>query len=642
MTIEIRPDQSEITFEQFRDEWLHEFSEVELSPLEKGRRFAFKMVTQWLDLNEDDEDLVICDGSGDGGIDIAYLRRSEVDASSGNEQEGESVDGDIWYLFQSKYGAAFQGHETIYSEGRKIISTLVGENSALSESTSRVLGRLEIFRKQASERDRIVLVFATDSAMSESDRQALNDLRVLGKERIGGLIDVEDVSLKTIWEKTRDAATQPALSLRIKGSFVDPSSGLRVGTVSLIDLYEFLKGYREKTGNLDQLYERNVRQFLGGRRKINKGIAQTLQKKPEIFGLYNNGITIVVSDFSTRKDDDSCLLFDPYVVNGCQTTKTIWEELSQRLEAGGTGHNVTINDWRARAERGVVVTKIVKSDSASINEITRYTNSQNAVREQDFLALRKDFANWKNDMDSKYQVFLEIQRGGWDSQRAYQKAHPASKQYNEYANAFDLIKVYGAGWLREPGHAFGRSAPFLPGGSVFRQLTETEPIGADDLFAAYRLQKLSEQFNFGRKASEPSRRQTRFLYYFIVIELLRDVLIRGNHLHTSQGITEAFLDLLQESNQDALQLLLDAAIEVVDEYLSHESDDSVFKEIEFEGDLNAWIKLEAIGKGTDRTYHLNSLLQAHKAIFGRGIRGQPSPRSLVDQAITCRRSQHHD
>ena len=172
MTIEIRPDQSEITFEQFRDEWLHEFSEVELSPLEKGRRFAFKMVTQWLDLNEDDEDLVICDGSGDGGIDIAYLRRSEVDASSGNEQEGESVDGDIWYLFQSKYGAAFQGHETIYSEGRKIISTLVGENSALSESTSRVLGRLEIFRKQASERDRIVLVFATDSAMSESDRQA--------------------------------------------------------------------------------------------------------------------------------------------------------------------------------------------------------------------------------------------------------------------------------------------------------------------------------------------------------------------------------------------------------------------------------------------------------------------------------------
>ena len=137
------------------------------------------------------------------------------------------------------------------------------------------------------------------------------------------LFDVEDVSLNTIWE-TRPTATQPVFALPIKGNFVDPSSGLRVGTVPLTDLYDFLKSYRTKTGNLDQLYERNVRQFLGGRRKINRGIAQTLQNNPEIFGLYNNGITIVVSDFSTDRADDSCTLFDPYVVNGCQTTKTIW------------------------------------------------------------------------------------------------------------------------------------------------------------------------------------------------------------------------------------------------------------------------------------------------------------------------------
>ena len=639
MIPETMQEQIEVTFDQFREEWLQEFTEGEMAPLEKGRRFAFKMVTQWLDVNADDEDLVICDGSGDGGIDIAYLRRAEVEVSNDVEQDGQSVDGDIWYLFQSKYGSAFQGQETIFSEGRKVFKTLTGENNSLSEGARKLLGRLNTFRQQASERDRIVLVFATESAMLESDRQALNDLRALGKERVGGLFDVEDVSLNTIWEKTRDAALQPALSLPIKGNFVDPSSGLRVGTVSLIDLYEFLKGYRTKTGNLDQLYERNVRQFLGGRRKINKGIAQTLGNKPEIFGLYNNGITIVVSDYSTSKGDDSCLLFDPFVVNGCQTTKTIWEELSQRLEAGGTGQNASISEWRARAERGVVVTKIVKSDSASINDITRYTNSQNAVREQDFLALRKDFAGWKSDMDARYDIFLEIQRGGWDSRRAYQKSHPTSKQFTEFANAFDLIKVYGAGWLSEPGHAFGRSGPFLPGGSVFRRLTETEPIGADDLYAAYKLQEVSSRFKFGRGANvKPSRRQTRFIYFLVVIELLRDVLIREGHAHTSRGLTEAFLALLEFENEDALQLLLEAAIEVVDEYLSHESDDSVFKEINFEGDLNAWFKLEALGKGTEKTYRLNSLLMAHKNFFGRGGKGQPSPRSLVSQEISNTRS----
>ena len=634
-TEELTTQDSDVTFDEFREEWLQEFTTQPLSPLAKGRRFAFKIVTQWLDVNEDDEDLVICDGSGDGGIDIAYLRRSEVDADTGdNGQDGQSVSGDVWYLFQSKYGTAFQGQETIVSEGRKVIATLTGENIQVSDATRQLVAKLKTFGQQASERDRMVLVFATDAAMSESDRQALDDLRILGKDRIGALFDVEDVSLNTIWE-IRPTSSQPVITLSINGNFVDPSSGLRVGIVSLTDLYGFLKAYRMKTGNLDQLYEKNVRQFLGGRRKINRGIAQTLQSSPEIFGLYNNGITIVVSDFSTDATGMACLLSDPYVVNGCQTTKTIWEVLNQRLEAGGTGQSSVTNDWRVRAQRGVVVTKIVKGDSASINNITRYTNSQTAVREQDFLALRSDFGEWAREMAARYDVFLEIQRGGWDSQRAYQKSHPNSMQFTESANAFDLIKVYGAGWLREPGHAFGRSAPFLPGGSVFRRITEVEPIDADDLYVAYQLQKLAGQYNFGRGQTVPtSRRQTRYLYYFLAVDLLRDVLIRGNHQNSARSLTEAFHTLLREENRDALQLLLNAAIEIVDEYLSRESEDSAFDERDFEGDLNAWFKSEALGKGTDRTYRLNSLLAAHKIGFSRGFRGEPSPRSLIDQAIT--------
>lgn len=47
----------------------------------------------------------------------------------------------------------------------------------------------------------------------------------------------------------------------------------------------------------DMLYEKNVRKFLGNRRKVNKGIENTLLTKPERFGLYNNGITIVVEEF---------------------------------------------------------------------------------------------------------------------------------------------------------------------------------------------------------------------------------------------------------------------------------------------------------------------------------------------------------
>ncbi len=626
------PTQDEITFEQFCEEWLQEFTEADLPPFEKGQRFAFKLVTQWLNVTEDDEDLVLCDGTGDGGIDIAYLHRADLDE---NGQDEQSDEGDTWYLIQSKYGTAFQGQETIISEGRKVIRTVAGENDRLSEHSKQLQGRLATFINQATERDRLILVFATVQPMKEEDRQALAEIRTLGRERFAGIFDVEDISLQTIWE-AGDTTQVPTISLQIQGDFVEPNAGLRVGTIPLTHLYQFLKDYRGKTGNLDQLYQKNVRQFLGGRRKINKGIEKTLNQQPEMFGLYNNGITIVVSDFSS-KPNGSLILYDPYVVNGCQTTKTIWNVLQQKLDSGGTGNSGVNDNWRVNAERGVVVAKIVKSDNAQIADITRYTNSQNTVREQDFLALREDFGTWAESMAARYDIFLEIQRGGWDSQRAHQKSHPSSLQFTNYASAFELLKVYGAGWLRSPGYAFGRSAPFLPGpgGSIFKQVTETEPIGADDFFAAYRLQQLADQFNFGRGAGvQPSRRQTRFLYYFIVIELLKDVLIREGQEYSSKGLTSAFHSLLGEANSEVLQSLLDAAVDVVDEYLSEASDDSVFKERDFEGDLNSWLKSDKIGKNDDATYRLNNLLATHKAIFGRAGRGQPSPRKLVADAIS--------
>lgn len=621
---------SEITFEQFCDEWLSEFRESTLPPFEKGQGFAFKLVTQWLGVTQDDEDLVLCDGVGDGGIDIAYLSRADIGDA---ERDSQADEGDTWYLIQSKYGTAFQGPDTIISEGRKVIATLAGENTRLSERVGQLVGRLSNFREQASERDRIVLVFATEKAMSESDRKALHDIRSLGRERFSTLFDVEDVSLHTIWE-ARDTLEQPSITIPLRGNFVDPSSGLRVGTITLTNLYDFLSAYRDKTGNLDQLYERNVRQFLGGRGRINKGIADTLKNRPELFGLYNNGITIVVSDYSA-KSDGVCVLFNPYVVNGCQTTRTVWEVLKQYLDPGGTGQSDALTNWRAAADRGVVVTKIVKSDNAQITDITRFTNSQNSVREQDFLALRRDFRTWADAMADHYGIYLEIQRGGWTAQKAYQDAHPNSRQFSQYANAFDLVKVYSAGWLREPGNAFGRNAPFVPGnGRIFKRITSgKEPFGVDDLYAAYRLQKLADGFNFGRGAELDSRRQTRFLFYMVAIDFLKETLIRANRPYSPGELTKALLVLLKDENQDARQELLNAAIEVIDVYLNPGSDDSLYKEPRFRENLNDFLKWEQLGNNEDATPFFKSLLADHKRFFGRSRAGQPSPRDLVTQAL---------
>ena len=592
------------SYEQFRTEWLEGIDDQDLPPLEKGRRFASKLITQWLGITTDDDDFVICDGSGDGGIDVAYLQHSDNDPDS---HSTESLEGDVWYLVQSKYGTAFSGSATILAEGDKVITTLRGHNQHLSEDSKHLLQKLDSFREKASDSDRLVLVFATTDPIPNQDRQALDNVKLLGRKHIMPNFDVEEVSLQTIWGALDDV-DPPRLSVSVKGQFVEQSSGLLVGTVPLFELFEFLKSYQKETGNLDQLYEKNVRQFLGNRRKVNKGIATTLSDNPDKFGLYNNGITIVVSGYSKLPADNNVItMHDPYVVNGCQTTRSIWSVLDGKINTGGTGHNDSDNDWHEKAARGGVVTKIVRSDEAEITNITRFTNSQNSVREQDFIALNSGFQSWASEMARDYELFLEIQRGGTESRKAWEKQHPEVGTFNDYVNAFDLIKVYGAGWMSRPGLAFGKNAPFLPNGTVYERILARgdgdTPFGKQDLYGAYKIKCVADKIGFGRNSDRPSRRQSRFLFYNIIMRMLGEVIRLtpqlGQPVISESVLTGAILKLSSPQAEEQLNTLSTGAITLLDQYLTVGSNNSAHNEKSFNevhnGDLNGFLKSESLG-----------------------------------------------
>jgi len=623
----------EVTFEAFREQWLADVREGSPSTTELGHRFARKLLTQWKDIDESSDSLLYCDGSGDGGIDIAHL-------DQGEDGDGEkSTEGHTWYLVQSKYGHAFQGSGTLQQEGQKVIDTLDGKRLNLSSLAAGLLERLTIFRDQALEHDRVVLVFATEVPLTDAQQDALRGVRAMGRDRLGAIFDVESVSIKTIYDRIgKPAAIRVPLAADLKES----GTGLLVGPVSLLKLYDFLKTYRAQTQDLDQLYEKNVRRFLGSRGKVNKAIEATLRDTPERFGLYNNGITIVVQDYK-HADGGAIELIDPYVVNGCQTTRTIWEVCYRLLEAGGSGISPKVQSWRELAEQGVVVTKIVKVSSSGdilLQDITRYTNSQNAVREKDFLALTSDFRTWAQQMAQRHNVYLEVQRGAWDSQKALQAQKPGIPQFKEHANAFDLLKVYGSGWLGEAGAAFGRNAAFLPNGTVFRRIinneTTDEPFNIEDLYAAYLLERAADEYKFGRGAPQMSRRQTRFLFYMVVMELLKDIVVRVTGTSTNKELTRNLLKLFQVGNETAVKTVLDVAIEVIDEYLRSTNPDSVFEEPHMKAgnsDLNSYLKWERLGKTEDSSPRFRTLLTMMKGLMGRSLGGQKSPRDIIVEAL---------
>lgn len=627
-----------ISFEDFRSSWLEDVQAGTPSTVDLGRRFALKLVTQWLDTSEANAEFIYCDGSGDGGIDVAIL-----DTGPEELADDAGISGHTWFLVQSKYGSAFAGSSTLLAEGQKVIETLDNKRPRLNSLADGVLERLNNFRSGAGAADRIVLVFATEQNLNAQEKRALSDLRAMGTARLGPIFDVETISIETIHARLQDvdaAISAKRLTIDLSAHLAPSGPDLLVGSIGLQELYEFLKKYRDQTGDLDRIYEKNVRRFLGGRGKVNKAMQATLRDAPDRFGLYNNGITIVVHNY--HRMQDKVTLSEPYIVNGCQTTRTIWEVFHNRLSSGGTGINPETEAWKRKAADGAVIAKIVKvgdGGEALLQAITRYTNSQNAIREKDFLALTGDFKTWQSELGERYDLYLEIQRGGWDSQKALQKTNPKAKQFHKQANAADLIKVYGAGWLGEVGLAFGKNPPFLPDGSVFKRIvngadTDGGPFGVVDLYAAYLLQQATAEMGFGRGAAKQSRRQTRFLFLMVILDLFRDVLSRENRVTDHRSVSSSLAAVLEDT--DASQALLEAGAEVIDGYLTQGADDSIFNEPayqnSFNANLNSFLKWEKLGKADSDTPRLKSALAVNKVVMGRTINGR-SARQTIMKAI---------
>jgi len=173
-------------FDSFLMSWRESVTEGTPTTTELGRRFAQKIVSQWLDAPESGLEIVYCDGAGDGGIDLAVL-------DVGPEDEAEGQPGHTWYLIQSKHGTAFAGTRTLLVEAQKVIETLDGRRSGLNSTAGGLRERLAVFRSQAGPNDRLIMVFATERALTDDQRVILGDIRTMGREHIGGMFDVEAI-----------------------------------------------------------------------------------------------------------------------------------------------------------------------------------------------------------------------------------------------------------------------------------------------------------------------------------------------------------------------------------------------------------------------------------------------------------------
>ena len=561
-----------VSYDRFKEQWLQEVKN-ETTNVGKGKVFACKLISEWLDIDPDDEDFYYTDGSHDGGIDVAVLRRSNEDETESGQSDGS---GDTWYLIQSKYGTSLHGKETILSEGSKIFDTLAGTNK-LSVYADDVVEKVQYFFKRATDNDKLILVIASVDPLAADQIKQIDAMRKKGNEifeRYPFAFDVQSVNLGTTYEEANQHVND--IELDLKGEFVASASNTYVGTATLFNIYSFLRNYRTWTGgDIDRLYAYNIRRWLGRNNRVNTGIKNTVLNEPEKFGVYNNGITFVVRDFQPSDTQDVWRTKDPFIVNGCQTTRTLFDVLDKRLNSGGGRSDSEFDDWRAKLDEGCVVVKIVwYSQIEEIENITRFTNLQSAVRGADFVALNEQYQNWQDELFDRYGRYLEIQRGGWDSFKALHRA--TLDTGSKPIKVTDMMKVFGAGWLGYAGTAGRRTDDFLPqvktngrSGKVFDEVMSLPKFGAQDFLAAEALFLQGKEERFGARGSGPNRAHTRYLFYYAFVQILRSVLSvhRDRSEVPTDLVSRATLVLLDE-NRTLFNSLCSTATGVIDRYFS--------------------------------------------------------------------------
>ncbi len=202
------------------------------------------------------------------------------------------------------------------------------------------------------------------------------------------------------------------------------------------------------------LYGQNLRESLNKYSKTYEGMFETINKEPELFLFYNNGITLLSSSFDAKQENDKELitLENFSIINGAQTTSTLGAYLKE----------AEINNEHEKIEKlkkVFVLTKIFKineelPNNLKISEnIKIFSNTQTPLSSRDMVSIRYEQKKLQQNYfeDIMPNIFIFIKKG--ESIPQYPKVFPHQRITNEV-----LAQLVLCGFFAEPYNAKDKKA----------------------------------------------------------------------------------------------------------------------------------------------------------------------------------------
>ncbi len=194
----------------------------------------------------------------------------------------------------------------------------------------------------------------------------------------------------------------------------------------------------DKHGNA--ILEANVRNYLGNV-AINRQIERTASDHNHAnrFWFYNNGISIVCSQYSFRSqvETSKVRLLNAQIVNGCQTVHSLWHAYK----------NGTL-----REDVEVLARIIEQPDPEFVPLVTRFNNSQNAVRSADLVGRDPIQMRLKQELEAQ-GYYYETRRGDWKQYFADrdERITTFGTQYNDHVIRLkEAAQACAAFYLQHP------------------------------------------------------------------------------------------------------------------------------------------------------------------------------------------------
>ncbi|MEH8160016.1 AIPR family protein [Aeromonas veronii] len=327
------------------------------------RALGVLAVSQLTDLPMQDICPCVTDGFNDGGIDLIFFEPKEKHL----------------YLVQTKWhqdgnGSISLGDTLKFIEGVKKVLDNDLEN--LNEKVKARKLDIELALFDANAKFVLVLAHTGQDCISEDISSALTtyiDSQNDTSELMSLKVIKQDELHRSVAAGVAGSPISQEIQLTSWGQIREPHAAF-YGQVCSSDVASWMEQHGTK------LFEKNLRNFIG-RSLVNQDIVNTLIERPENFWYFNNGITALVTSISKKPIGGNSTEFGIFecegfcVVNGAQTV-------------GSIHHANQINP--DMVSKAMVPIRIISGDANSGEfplEVTRYTNTQNAIEKRDFVAL---------------------------------------------------------------------------------------------------------------------------------------------------------------------------------------------------------------------------------------------------------------